>query len=54
MQIVARLLATALVATSFAVAAPPASACDTPPKCASCYLNPNFSLQDPRPIRCYN
>ncbi|HVF06440.1 MAG TPA: hypothetical protein VNA20_16485 [Frankiaceae bacterium] len=54
MKIIARLLATTVVAASFALAAPPAAACDTPPKCASCYLNPDFSLQDPRSIECYN
>jgi hypothetical protein len=52
-KIVARLLVGSAVAASFAVASP-ASACDTPPKCASCYVNPDFSLQDPKPIVCYS
>lgn len=54
MKHVARLLVAAAIGASFAVAAPPASACDTPPKCASCKLNPDFSVQNPKPIVCYN
>lgn len=54
MKLVARLLVVAAVGGSIALAAPPASACDTPPKCASCYIDWDFSLQDPRPIKCYN
>lgn len=49
-----RLLLAAAVAAASVVLAAPASACDTPPKCASCHLNPDFSVQNPKPIVCYN
>lgn len=54
MKLLARLLVGVAIAGSFTVGTSPASACDTPPKCASCRLNPNFGTGDLRPFDCYN
>lgn len=54
MQLTARLvLAGAVVAASF-VTASPATACDKPPKCASCKVNSPEAILAGNPITCYS
>jgi hypothetical protein len=51
-------IVTGLVTATLGLAAPPvyANDCsDTKPgqQCGGCSLNPDFSLEDPRPVRCW-